>query len=646
MSGDDSSTDSGTRQPDAIFDAKAYLQTLTSRPGVYRMLDASGAVLYVGKARNLKKRVASYFTRATQGAKTRAMVAQVRGLEVTVTHTENEALLLESNLIKELKPRYNILLRDDKSYPYIFLSEGDDFPRLSYHRGAKRARGRYFGPYPGAGAVRESLSLLQKLFRVRQCDDNFFRNRSRPCLQYQIQRCTAPCVGLIDKQQYAGDLRHTTMFLEGKSAKVIDELVAKMEQASAALAFEEAAQIRDLIGSLRRVQETQYVSGEGGNLDVIAVMLGGGLACVQVFFVRDGRNLGNKTFFPRHTAEAEPGEVLAAFIAQYYLAGHAGRTVPAEILINTPLENDEGALLQTVLSEESHHRVRITHKLRGERARWVEMAVTNAENALSAQMATKSTVLRRFEALQDVLQLDSPPQRLECFDISHTMGEATVASCVVLDTTGPVKSDYRRFNIDNITPGDDYAAMRQALLRRYTRLKKGEGKLPDILLIDGGKGQVSEAESVMEELQISGVTLLGVAKGPARRPGEEQLILSTALSLDKAPSDTLATDKKLLREDAPRILPADSPALHLIQQIRDEAHRFAITGHRARRAKARNTSVLEGISGLGPKRRQTLLKQFGGLQEVARAGVEDLASVPGISKQLAQRVYDVFHVDE
>ncbi len=631
MSADDSSTNSGTHS----FDVKVYLQTLTSRPGVYRMLDASGMVLYVGKARNLKKRVASYFTRATQGAKTRAMVAQVQRVEVTVTHTENEALLLESNLIKELKPRYNILLRDDKSYPYIFLSEGADFPRLSYHRGAKRAKGRYFGPYPSAGAVRESLNLLQKLFRVRQCDDNFFRNRSRPCLQYQIQRCTAPCVGLIDKQRYAADLRHTTMFLEGKSAKVINELVEKMEQASAALEFEEAAQIRDLIGSLRRVQESQYVSGEGGSLDVIAVMTAGGLACVQVFFVRDGRNLGNKTFFPRHIEGAGPGEVLAAFIAQYYLVGHAGCTVPTEILVNTALD-DEGELLQTVLSEESGHRVRITHKLRGERARWVTMAVTNAENALNAQIATKSTVLRRFEALQDVLQLDSPPQRLECFDISHTMGEATVASCVVLDTTGPVKSDYRRFNIDNITPGDDYAAMRQALLRRYTRLKKGEGKLPDILLIDGGKGQVSEAESVMEELQITGVTLLGVSKGPARRPGEEQLILSTAPS----------PGKELLREGAARILPADSPALHLIQQIRDEAHRFAITGHRQRRAKARNTSVLEGISGLGPKRRQTLLKQFGGLQEVARAGVEDLARVPGISKQLAQRVYDVFHVNE
>lgn len=619
------------------FDAKAFLKTLTSRPGVYRMLDAGGTVLYVGKAKNLKKRVASYFSRSNQGAKTRALVAQIRGVEVTVTHTEGEALLLENNLIKELKPRYNILLRDDKSYPYIFLSENQSYPRLSYHRGAKRAKGRYFGPYPSAGAVRESLNLLQKLFRVRQCDDSFFSNRTRPCLQYQIKRCTAPCVGLIDEAHYREDLRRTTLFLEGKSAKVINELVEQMEQASATQAFEEAAQFRDLIANLRRVQESQYVSGEGGDLDVIAAVTGGGLACVQVFFVRDGRNLGNKTFFPRHANGAEASEVLAAFIAQYYLVGHTGRTVPSEILVNQSLEGAE--LLQTVLSEESGRRVQISHKLRGERARWVEMAVTNAENALNTQIATKSTVLRRFEALQDVLQLDSPPQRLECFDISHTMGEATVASCVVLDTTGPVKSDYRRFNIEGITPGDDYAAMHQALLRRYTRLKKGEGKMPDILLIDGGKGQVSEAEAVMEELQINDVILLGVAKGPARRPGQEQLILSGSFA-------TGASSKELSSKDAPRILPADSPALHLIQQIRDEAHRFAITGHRQRRAKARTTSVLEGITGLGPKRRQTLLKQFGGLQEVARAGVEDLARVPGISKQLAQRVYDVFHVDE
>jgi excinuclease ABC subunit C len=623
MAGDDTTPPSGASDK-ASFDHQAFLKTLTGRPGVYRMLDGEGTVLYVGKASNLKKRVASYFRQSGLAPKTRALMAQVQGVEITVTHTESEALLLENNLIKALKPRYNILLRDDKSYPYIYLSEGDAFPRLAYHRGARRAKGRYFGPYPGAGAVRESLNLLQKLFRVRQCEDSFFRNRTRPCLQYQIQRCTAPCVGLIDAAAYAEDVRHTVMFLEGKSSAVIDELVTKMETASAQLAFEQAAHYRDLIASLRRVQESQYVSGERGDLDVIAAAIAGGLACVQVFFVRDGRNLGNKTFFPRHVEGAGVDEVLSAFLTQYYLGGVAGRTVPSEILVNQALE--EGELLQQVLAEDSGHKVQISSRLRGERARWVAMAVANAQNALDAQLANKATVLHRFEALQDALGLDTPPQRLECFDISHTMGEATVASCVVLDTSGPVKSDYRRFNIEGITPGDDYAAMHQALTRRYTRLKKGEGKLPDILLIDGGKGQVAEAAAVLEELQVSGVGLVGVAKGPDRKPGQEVLIMPG--------------------RKTPTVLAADSPALHLIQQIRDEAHRFAITGHRQRRAKARNTSVLEGIAGLGPKRRQQLLKQFGGLQEVARAGVEDLASIPGISKQLAQRVYDVFHAEE
>jgi len=626
---------------DTCFDSKAFLKTLTGKPGIYRMLDGDNKVLYVGKARNLKKRVASYFSRSQLGPKTQAMVAQVKGVEVTVTHTENEALILENNLIKSLKPRYNILLRDDKSYPYIFLSENDEYARISYHRGAKRAKGRYFGPYPSAGAVRESLNLLQKLFRVRQCEDNFFRNRTRPCLQYQIQRCTAPCVEVVSKQDYEQDVRHTVMFLEGKSPEVIDELVKRMEKASSEQDYEEAAHFRDQIASLRRVQESQYVSGEGGDIDVIAAVIEGGLACVQVFFIRGGRNLGNKVFYPQHVEEALPGDVLAAFIPQFYLSatgnkksGGAGRSIPGEILLNhSPGGQEQGGteLLESVLSEESGHRVRLSNRLRGERKKWLEMAAANAQTAVRAQMAGKANLLHRFETLQDKLGLDSMPQRLECFDISHTMGEATVASCVVMDTTGPVKSDYRRFNIEGITPGDDYAAMRQAISRRYTRLKKGEGKLPDILFIDGGKGQMAEAEKVMEELQINGVNLVGIAKGPDRKPGQETLFLS---------------GNSLSEKNAPSILPADSPALHLIQQIRDEAHRFAITGHRLQRAKSRNTSVLEDVPGLGPKRRQNLLKQFGGLQEVARAGVEDLSSIPGISKQLAQRVYDVFHSDE
>lgn len=609
------------------FDSKAFLKTLTSRPGVYRMLDAEGSIIYVGKAKNLKRRVSSYFSRHDNSPKTRVMVSQIRGIEVTVTNTENEALLLENNLIKAHRPRYNILLRDDKSYPYIYLS-ADDFPRLGFHRGTRRRnRGRYFGPFPSSSAVRESLNLMQKLFPVRQCEDSFFRNRTRPCLQYQIKRCSAPCVGFIDKESYQDDVRHAVMFLEGKSNTIIDELVRRMEQASAALEFEQAARYRDQIANLRRVQEKQYVMGEeGGNLDVIAAVQRSGVGCVQVFLIRNGRNLGNKTYFPRHTAEFDEAELLGAFLPQYYLGGGAAqeRQVPAEILVNQQLPEVE--LLEGVLGEQAGRKVTISSKLRGDRARWLQLAATNAEQALASHLANRRNIMARFEALQEALELDDLPQRIECFDISHTMGEATVASCVVFDTNGALKSDYRRFNIEGITPGDDYAAMQQALYRRFRRLKEGEGKFPDILLIDGGKGQLTQAEQVLEELQVIGVILIGVAKGPTRKPGVEQLILSG--------------------QETPIILPADSPARHLIQQVRDEAHRFAITGHRQRRAKARRSSPLEGIPGLGPKRRQQLLRQFGGLQEVARAGVEDLAKVKGISRQLAQGIYDAFHADE
>ncbi len=605
-------------QESIAFDAKGYLKTLSSRPGVYRMLNAVGEVIYVGKARNLVKRVGSYFSRSVTTPKTRALVSQIANIEVTVTHTENEALILENNLIKELRPRYNVLLRDDKSYPYIFLS-ADQFPRLAYHRGAKRARGRYFGPYPSAGAVRETLNLLQKLFRVRQCEDTFYSNRSRPCLQYQIKRCTAPCVDYVSAVEYADDVRLATLFLEGKDSQVIDELVRQMEAASAKLEFERAAQYRDQIASLRRVQERQYVSGAGGDLDVIVSAYEKGVGCVQVVFIRGGHQLGNKTFFPSHTQDTDVAEILAAFLPQYYI----GKQVPTEILVNQPMDDQQ--LLEEVLSEQAGRKVSISHNLRGDRARWVQMAVINVDDALRRHLASKSGMRQRYEALQDALELDSTPQRLECFDISHTMGEATVASCVVFNDEGPLKSDYRRFNIEGITPGDDYAAMHQALTRRYTRLKEGEGKLPDILFIDGGKGQLAEAQKVLEELQVSDVVLVGVAKGPERKAGLETLFL--------------------YGHDQPIILPTDSPALHLIQQIRDEAHRFAITGHRQRRAKTRSTSVLEGIPGVGPKRRRDLLKQFGGWQEVARAGVDDLLKVKGISRDLAQKIYDALHLE-
>ncbi|HEX9802371.1 MAG TPA: excinuclease ABC subunit UvrC [Gammaproteobacteria bacterium] len=604
------------------FDYKAFLKTLTTRPGVYRMLDAEGTVIYVGKAKNLKRRVSSYFSRHDSSPKTRSMVSQIRNIEIAVTNTENEALLLENNLIKALRPRYNILLRDDKSYPYIYLSD-DEFPRLSLHRGRRSKKGRYFGPYPSAAAVRESLNLLQKLFPVRQCEESFYRNRQRPCLQYQIKRCSGPCVELIDRESYREDVRHAVMFLEGKDNAIIDELVRKMEAASAALDFERAARYRDQIANLRRVQEKQFVMGGGGDLDVIAVALKDGVGCVQVFFIRNGRNLGNKSYFPQHTAEADSAEILAAFISQYYLGG-SEHPIPGEILISEHLP--EQALLEQVLSEQAERKVSLSDRLRGDRARWLQLARTNAEQALSSHLATRQNIINRFEALREALGLDEQPQRIECFDISHTMGEATVASCVVFDSNGAVKSDYRRFNIEGITPGDDYAAMEQALTRRFKRLKEGEGKYPDILLIDGGKGQLRQAEKVLEELQVIGVILIGVAKGPTRKPGLEQLILSG--------------------HSTPIILPPDSPALHLIQQVRDEAHRFAITGHRQRRAKARRTSSLEGIPGLGPKRRQQLLRQFGGLQEVARAGVEDLMVIKGISRKLAQSIYDAFHADE
>jgi len=597
------------------FDHKAFLANLTNRPGVYRMLNQAGDVLYVGKAKDLKRRVGSYFTRAAN-ARIQSMVSQIRGIEVTVTHTEAEALILENNLIKDLKPRYNVLLKDDKGYPYIYLSD-DEFPQLRVHRGARKGGGRYFGPYPSATAVRETLQLLQKLFPVRQCENSYYQNRSRACLQYQIKRCSGPCVGLVTAEDYARDVQDTVLFLEGKASTVVDGLVARMEAASAALDFEKAAQLRDQISALRAVQERQYVSGERGDVDILACAIAGGTACVQVFFIRHGRNLGNKSLFLRARDDTGPGDAISAFIAQHYL----GNSAPAEILVSH--RPPDQAALQEALSTQAGRRVVISAKLRGERARWLQMASHNAELALKSRLASHADATARSEALRDALGLEETPNRMECFDISHTGGEKTVASCVVFDGAGPVKSDYRRFNIKDIIPGDDYAAMSQAMHRRYTRIKEGEGSLPDILFIDGGKGQLGAAAAELEELGVHGLLLVGVAKGPDRRPGDEQLFL--------------------LGQERPLILPPHSPALHLIQQIRDEAHRFAITGHRQRRAQTRKRSTLEDIPGIGPKRRQQLLKQFGGLQGLARAGVEDIATVEGISRQLAQQVYEAFH---
>jgi excinuclease ABC subunit C len=601
---------------DSGFDHKSFLQSLTTRPGVYRMLDVDDQVLYVGKAKSLKKRVASYFTRSLN-RRIQIMVSQISRIEIAVTHTEAEALILENNLIKSLKPKYNVLLRDDKSYPYIYLSTDLAYPALSFRRGSRSGKGRYFGPYPSAGSTRDTLQLLQKLFPVRQCEEGFFRNRSRPCLQYQIKRCSGPCVDLVTPEVYAQDVDHAVMFLEGKTTDVVDDLVRRMEQASQNLEFEQAALYRDQIQTLRRIQERQYVSGERGDLDIVALAKQGGSACIQVFFIRSGRNLGNKAFYPSLPPNATEQTVLAAFVSQYYLE----KPVPSEIILSKKL--DDQPLMEEVLSRQAQRKVRLSCAVRGERARWLKMARGNADIALKARLSARMDMQGRVEALQQLLDMPALPERMECFDISHTRGESTVASCVVFNEQGPLKSDYRRFNIEDITPGDDYAAMRQALERRYRRVKQGEVPLPDLLFIDGGKGQLSAVHGILQELGISGLTLIGVAKGSDRKAGMEQLFL--------------------LGCSTPIILPPDSPALHLIQQIRDEAHRFAITAHRQRRSKQRRRSILEDIPGIGPKRRQRLLKQFGGLQELSRAGVEDLASVEGVSKTLAEQIYHAFH---
>ena len=606
----------------AEFDPQSFLRTLTSDPGVYRMLDQHERVLYAGKARNLKKRVASYFRPPGQlPPKTRALMSHTASVEVTVTHTETEALLLENNLIKAHRPRYNIVLRDDKSFPYIHVTTEDRFPRLGFHRGARRGRGRYFGPFASAGATRGTLTQLQKLFRVRQCENTFFANRSRPCLQHQIKRCTAPCVGLVDAEEYGQDVRHAVMFLEGKSEEMVAELVRRMESASNALEFELAARYRDQIANLRRVQARQYVSGAKGNVDVVAARAREGVAVVELFVIRNGQSLGSRTLRPAHGGDAGEGELLRAFLPQHYLSREGReRPVPDEILLSAAVEGAE--VLERALGEQTGRKVSIRCNVRGERARWVAMAVDNAELALEQRIASRANLRGQFEALQELLGLDDPPGRIECFDVSHTGGESTVASCVVFEHDGAKKSDYRRFNVGGEKAGDDYAAMRNALERRYTRLQREEAVLPDLLLIDGGRGQLGQAVEVLAELQVSGVVTVGVAKGTARKPGLERLFL---------PGRAAAI-----------VPPPDSAALHLIQRIRDEAHRFAIAGHRSRRSRARRASVLERIPGIGARRRQRLLSEFGGLQGVSRAGVEDLVRVRGISRDLALAIHEAF----
>jgi excinuclease ABC subunit C len=598
------------------FDGRSFARRLSEGPGVYRMLAADGSTLYVGKAANLRKRVASYFGRAPRAPRVAAMIAQVAAIETTLTRTESEALLLENQLIKHQRPRYNILLRDDKSYPYIHLSTDQTFPRLSFHRGARKGRGRYFGPYPGVISVRETLNLLQKLFGIRQCEDVVFRNRSRPCLQHQIGRCSAPCVGLISEADYRADVRRAERFLEGRADTLDEELVRDMDRAAEALDFERAARLRDLIGHLRTVQARQLVGAGSGDFDVIACRLGGGKACVQLLFFRNGMNLGGRAYFPQLPREASEAEVLGAFLPQYYL----DRAVPDEILLSH--EPADRAILEQALGERRGRPVRLASRLRGDRARYLELARRNADSALASALGSSTAQAARLESLRELLDLDEPPTRMECFDISHTGGEGTVAACVVFDANGPQKALYRRFNIRDVTPGDDYAAMAQALARRYRRVQAGEGRLPDILFVDGGKGQLARARDVLSELGVEGVTMVGVAKGEGRRPGEERLVLESG---------------RVLRPGRA------SAALHLVQQIRDEAHRFAIGGHRRRREKRRSGSALDQIEGVGPRRRAALLRHFGGLAGVEAAGVDELCRVKGIQRELAERIYAALH---
>ncbi|HET7358830.1 MAG TPA: excinuclease ABC subunit UvrC [Rhodanobacteraceae bacterium] len=603
-------------QPPA-FDGKTFVSTLTTSPGVYRYFNADDELLYVGKASNLKKRVGSYFLKPRMEPRIAAMVAQIARAEVTLTRTEAEALLLESQLIKSLKPRYNILLRDDKSFPYIYLSGGEDFPRLAFHRGGRSAKGRYFGPFPSAWAVRESLKLMQKLFKVRQCEDSYFRNRSRPCLQYQIGRCSAPCVAFIGVGDYRNDVRHAEMFLEGKSSAVIEELTAGMEQASVDLDFERAAALRDQVATLRKLHAQNHVQGASADMDVIACRLDAGMACVSVLFFRNGISLGSRDFFPRLALDADAADVLAQFTAQYYLE----RPVPRELVLGEAIAGRD--VLAEALATHAGHAVSIKTGVRGERARFLDLAMRNATAALVSRLASRQTLNARFDDLQRLLGLEAPPRRIECFDISHTQGELTVASCVVFGPEGPEKSHYRRFNIAGITPGDDYAAMHQALTRRFRRVAEGEGARPDVLLIDGGSGQVAQALDVLRGLGVEGIAVIGVSKGPGRRAGDETLVLA----------------------DSGRTLHpgSTSPALHLVDAVRDEAHRFAISGHRKRREKARERSVLEDVPGIGARRRSALLKAFGGLGGVEAAGVEELMRVKGIDRGLADRIYAALH---
>ena len=603
-----------------LFDHKAFLRNLTSQAGVYRMYNVNDDVIYVGKAKNLKKRVSSYFRKNVDSAKTQSLVKQIANMDVTVTHTETEAFILENNFIKKYKPRYNVLLRDDKSYPFIFLSE-HQHPRFTMHRGAKKAKGEYFGPYPSSWAVRESLRLMQKLFPVRQCEDAYYRARTRPCLQYQLKRCAGPCVeGLVSDEDYKAQTEYARLFLKGKNKEVIQSLVDKMESASQALQFEKAAQYRDQIGYLRKVQEQQWVSGNQEEMDVFGFASRNGLVSIQVLFIRDNKLLGSKSFFPKIPKDLSDQDIFKSFLLQFYLAGN--KVIPKQIVIPFTLPEQED--IELLLSDQREGgKVQFYLGARDERKRYLKLANINAETALMAKQADQKSILGRYLELEKILEFEQPIKRMECFDISHISGQQTVASCVVFNRDGPYKTDYRLYNIEGITPGDDYAAMGQALSRRFKHSTDLD-KIPDILFIDGGKGQLAQAEAHFDTWPHERKPLLiGVAKGTSRKAGLETLILAG--------------------NHATIPMQSDSGALHLIQHIRDESHRFAIAGHRQRRQKVKRTSKLESIPGIGAKRRQSLLKYMGGLHEVLAASKDEIAKVPGISAELADIIYEHLH---
>lgn len=608
------------------FDHKAFLKAVSEQPGVYRMYDKHQTIIYVGKAKQLKKRLSSYFRKDVGSVKTQALVAQIAAIDVTVTHTEGEALILENNYIKKYQPKYNILLRDDKSYPYLLITD-HKHPKIGLHRKGKKIKGDYFGPFPSVGAVWESLRLMQKLFPIRQCEDSYYRARSRPCLQFQLGRCSAPCTDEISVEDYSQQVKLAKLFLRGKSSQVIDNLVSEMEKASLALNFESAAKYRDQIATLRKVQQQQHVSGVTAELDVIGVFRLKSQVCLHILFVRDHKILGSKSYFPSIPAQTTDEEIMAAFVSQHYLGGdiQSGR-IPKEMVIGTPFVEQEQ--LRILLTEQVGREVKISSNVRLERAQYLKLATTNAENALQSKNSHKESMKARFTALNEVFDLENGINRLECFDISHTMGQQTVASCVVFNQEGPLKSDYRRYNVHGITPGDDYAAMAFALEKRYGKANdkknKSDDKMPDIVFIDGGKGQLAKAEAFFAKLNLDKTPLLvGVAKGESRKPGLETLILAGSHQLIS--------------------LPGTSSALHLVQHIRDESHRVAIAGHRAKRQKASKKSALENIEGIGAKKRQALLKYLGGLQEVMQADKPTLEKVPGISTALAEKIYDALH---